>query len=197
MPADETPALVVEHLDVKPGDRLLVRLPEATTQDVVKRIAEQFEREFPDNRLIALAGGIELTVEPDDAPPLCHELTAEDIEQGRGQTAHYAIADPDDPMQVDQQSGVEHAEVLSIEESGEILAKCWDPMVETNTHLAVRRFHYDASIPDAPVDGIVIVARGEAAQMLSDFTPTIPSFADAPTAEPPPTPGLGRPEVSG
>ena len=82
-----------------------------------------------------------------------------------------------DPMITDSDSGVDHAEVLSIERSQEILDECWDRMVETSTHLAVRRFHHDASIPDAPVDGIVIVARGKAAQALSDFCPSIPSYA--------------------
>lgn len=79
-----------------------------------------------------------------------------------------------EPMKVDPASGVEHADVLSIEEAQEILEKCWEPMVETETHLTVRRFQYD----EAAVDGIVIVARGKAAQMLSDFTPSIPSFSD-------------------
>lgn len=83
-----------------------------------------------------------------------------------------------DPMKVDLASGVERAAVLGVEEGQEILEKCWEPMVETKTHLATRRFHHDASIPGAPVDGIVIVARGKAAQMLSDFTPSIPSFGD-------------------
>ncbi|HUB99107.1 MAG TPA: hypothetical protein VMS11_04720 [Solirubrobacterales bacterium] len=61
----ETPTLVVEHLDVKPGDHLLVRLPEEIPSGAIKRIAEQFEKEFPDNRLVVLAEGIELTVESD------------------------------------------------------------------------------------------------------------------------------------
>ncbi|HEY3491359.1 MAG TPA: hypothetical protein VGK43_00305 [Solirubrobacterales bacterium] len=40
----ETPVFDVEHLDVKPGDRLLVRLPEAITADAIEQIAEQFKK---------------------------------------------------------------------------------------------------------------------------------------------------------
>jgi hypothetical protein len=78
-----------------------------------------------------------------------------------------------DPMKVDLDSGVKHADVLSLEEAQEVLDKAWDSMVETETHLAVRRF---LDGPGGPVEGIVIVARGEAARLLSDFTPTIPSL---------------------
>jgi hypothetical protein len=80
-----------------------------------------------------------------------------------------------DPMEVDQRSGVKHADVLSQAEAQEILSKTWDPMVETETHLVVRRMHDG---PDEPVEGVVIVARGEAARLLSEFTHTIPSFRE-------------------
>lgn len=78
-----------------------------------------------------------------------------------------------DPMKVDPESGVNHADVLSQEEAQEILDKVWEPMIETETHLTVRRFRDG---PDGPVEGVVIVARGEAARLLSEFTPTVPSF---------------------
>jgi hypothetical protein len=74
----------------------------------------------------------------------------------------------------DESSGVRTADVLTQDEAQAVLDRAWQPMVETKTHLAVRRMQYDRA--DGNCDAIVIVARGEAAQMLSDFTPTIPSF---------------------
>lgn len=69
-----------------------------------------------------------------------------------------------DPMKVDPNSGVEHAAVLSLDEAQAILDRAWEPMIDAGVHLASRPFETDGA-----TEGIVIVARGEAARMLQWF----------------------------
>ena len=107
-----------------------------------------------------------------------------------------------DPMKVDPNSGVEHAAVLSLKEARAIFNRAWEPMIEHGVHLANRPFE-----TDGVTEGIVIVARGEAARMLQRFCRTeIPGAdgspppgreADRVPSAPPSTAGLGRPEISG
>lgn len=54
--------------DLGPGDQVVIQLDRDPTGDCVARIGEQLKEAFPDNKVIVLGRGVELSVvRPDDA----------------------------------------------------------------------------------------------------------------------------------
>ncbi|HEY6731889.1 MAG TPA: hypothetical protein VI039_12815 [Solirubrobacterales bacterium] len=57
----------IASLDLGPGDQVLVQLDHDPPEDCVVRIAEQLKEAVPDNKLIVVGRGVELSVvRPDD-----------------------------------------------------------------------------------------------------------------------------------
>lgn len=52
----DLPPLEVEHLDIEPGDHLVLRAPGNLSPDQIEWIGEEFPKRFPDNPLLILDG---------------------------------------------------------------------------------------------------------------------------------------------
>lgn len=62
----------IKRLQVKPGDVLLVTVPEHTTRQIAEIIKERFADHLPDVKVIVMTAGIEVGVVsrlPDPTPP--------------------------------------------------------------------------------------------------------------------------------
>jgi hypothetical protein len=52
----------VERLDIRPGEVLLVTVPDHTSAEVAERIRERFERRLPDVKILIKTAGITVKV---------------------------------------------------------------------------------------------------------------------------------------
>ena len=59
----------IQRLDVKPGETLVVRLPERTTSEVARQVKAAVEAAVPDGvQVLITSANIELTVVADGCP---------------------------------------------------------------------------------------------------------------------------------
>lgn len=64
--AGAAPSLTVNVADavvIRPGDRVLVHMPDSLSAEAARLMAEQWKREMPDVQLVLLAGGTVVGVE--------------------------------------------------------------------------------------------------------------------------------------
>jgi hypothetical protein len=54
----------IHRLDIKPGERFLVRIPARTTAEHRLRLVEAFGQVFPDHRVLLVSDDIEISVVP-------------------------------------------------------------------------------------------------------------------------------------